>query len=123
MGIRVAHALGRPIATGLKGISVEGGSVRCEREEGAGRDVYVLPLPAVASVKEGLNLPRFPSVPAKIRAGKKPVATSEPARPAPRLENARLRVPEGAAKQAEILGEGPAAAPAVVELLQKLGVA
>ena len=68
VGIRVAHALGRPIATGLKGVSIDGASVRCEREEGAGRDVYVLPTPAVVSVKEGLNLPRFPSVPAKIRA-------------------------------------------------------
>ncbi len=82
VGIRVAHALGRPIATGLKGVAVDGGSVRCEREEGAGRDVYVLPLPAVVSVKEGLNLPRYPSVPAKIRAKSKPVAESEPTRAA-----------------------------------------
>jgi hypothetical protein len=32
-------------------------------------------------------------------------------------------VPEGRGKQAEVLGEGPSAAPAVVELLQKLGLA
>ncbi len=123
VGIRVAHALGRPIATGLKGVAIDGARVRCEREEGAGRDVYVLPLPAVVSVKEGLNLPRYPSVPAKIRAQRKPIATSEPTRSSARLEKIRLHVPEGAAKQAEILGEGPAAAPAVVALLQRLGVA
>ena len=35
----------------------------------------------------------------------------------------RLVVPEGRGKQAEVLGEGPGAAPAVVELLQQLGVA
>ena len=123
VGIRVAHALGRPIATGLKGVAVDGGSVRCEREEGAGRDVYVLPLPALVSVKEGLNLPRYPSVPAKIRAKSKPVAESEPTRAASRLEKVRLVHPEGQAKQAEILGEGAAAATRVVEVLLQLGVA
>ena len=35
----------------------------------------------------------------------------------------RLVVPEGRGKQAEMLGEGPGAAPAVVELLQTLGLA
>ena len=41
----------------------------------------------------------------------------------PRLEKLRLVVPEGLGKQAEVLGRGPDAAPAVVEVLQKLGVA
>ncbi len=123
VGIRVAHALGRPVATGLKGVVVEDGLVRCEREEGAGRDVTVLSLPAVVAVKEGLNLPRFPSVPAKIRAQRKPVVVAEVTRPVPRLEKLRLVHPEGQAKQAEILGEGAAAAPRVVELLRELGIA
>ena len=43
VGIRVAHALGRPIATGLKALTVDGGSVRCEQDIGGARDVYVLP--------------------------------------------------------------------------------
>ena len=41
VGIRVAHALGRPIATGLKGLSVEDGRARCEQEVAGGRDVYL----------------------------------------------------------------------------------
>ena len=80
VGIRVAHALGRPCVTGLKGIAVQDGRVRCEQEVGTGRDVYDVPLPAVVTVKEGLNLPRYPSVPAKLRARRKPVDSSEPAR-------------------------------------------
>jgi electron transfer flavoprotein beta subunit len=123
VGIRVAHALGRPCVTGLKGITVHDGSVRCEQEVGSGRDVYDVPLPAVVTVKEGLNLPRYPSVPAKLRARRKPVDTSEPAQGRPRLEMVRLTVPPGRGRQAELLGEGPAAAPAVIELFQKLGVA
>jgi electron transfer flavoprotein beta subunit len=123
IGIRVAYALGRPVATGLKGVSLDGSSVRCEQEVPGGRDVYVLPLPAVVTVLEGLNLPRYPSVPAKLRAQRKPLDSSSPARPEPRLEKLRLVVPESQGKEAEILGHGPDAAPAVVEVLQRIGVA
>jgi electron transfer flavoprotein beta subunit len=123
IGIRVAYALGRPVATGLKGVALEGGSVRCEQEVPGGRDVFVLPLPAVVTVLEGLNLPRYPSVPAKLRAQRKPVDASSPTRPEARLEKLRLVVPESQGKEAEILGHGPDAAPAVVDVLQKIGVA
>jgi electron transfer flavoprotein beta subunit len=123
VGIRVAHALGRPVVTGLKALAVEDGTLRCEQEVGTVRDVYRVPLPAVVTVKEGINLPRYPSVPAKLRARRKPVERRTPAAAAPRLEMVRLVVPEGRGKQAEVLGEGPGAAPAVVELLQTLGVA
>ena len=120
VGIRVAHALARPIVTGLKALAVEDGQLRGQQETG---DVYRVPLPAVVTVKEGINLPRYPSVPAKLRARRKPVDRVQPAARAPRIELVRLRVPEGRGHQAEVLGEGPSAAPAVVELLQRLGVA
>jgi len=123
VGIRVAHALRRPIATGLKGLSVEDGRARCEQEVPGGRDVYLVPLPAVVSVLEGINLPRYPSVPAKLRARSKPVEKSTPERPEPRLEKLRLVVPPGQGKQAEVLGQGPEAAPKVVEVMRELGVA
>jgi electron transfer flavoprotein beta subunit len=123
VGIRVAHALGRPVVTGLKGLSVEDGRARCEQEVPGGRDVYLVPLPAVVTVLEGINLPRYPSVPAKLRARQKPVETSTPERPEPRLEMVRLVIPPGQGKQAEILGTGPDAAPAVVEMMRELGVA
>jgi electron transfer flavoprotein beta subunit len=123
VGIRVAYALGRPVATGVKGLSVADGRARCEQEVPGGRDVYDLPLPAVVSVLEGINLPRYPSVPAKLRARSKPVASSTPQRPAARLEKLRLVVPPGQGKQAEILGNGAGAAPRVVELMREIGVA
>ncbi|HEX9551046.1 MAG TPA: hypothetical protein VF971_08125 [Candidatus Limnocylindrales bacterium] len=122
VAVRLGRALGRPTVTALKGLTVEDGSVRCEQEVDGSRDVYVLRLPAVAGVLEGINLPRFPSVPGRLRAKSKPVDVSEPARPAQRLEMLRLVVPQGAAKQAQVLGQGPEAAPAVVQVLQELGV-
>jgi electron transfer flavoprotein beta subunit len=122
VGIRVAYALGRPVATGLKALAVDGGDIRCEQDAAGGRAVYVLPLPAVVTVLEGLNLPRYPSVPGRLRAQRKPLETRTPERPAARLEKLRLEVPEGAGKQAEVLGEGTAAAPRVVEVLRDAGV-
>jgi len=122
VGLRVAYALGRPCVTGLKKVTVEGSQVRCEQDVEGGRDIYLVPLPAVVTVKEGLNLPRYPSVPGRLRAARKPVATSTPVRPEPRLELMRLAVPGGKGKSVEVLGNGPSAAPAVVEMLRKAGV-
>ncbi len=123
VGIRIAYMLGLPVVTGLKGLTLADGRARCEQETPGGRDVYDVPLPAVVTVKEGLNLPRYPSVPAKLRANRKAVDAKPVDRPAAKLEKLRLVVPEGQGKQAEILGRGPDAAPAVVEVMQKLGVA
>jgi electron transfer flavoprotein beta subunit len=122
VAIRAAHALGLPCVTGVKSLTVEGANVRCEQEVGDGRDVFVVPMPAVVTVKEGLNLPRYPSVPGRLRAKRKPVEASTPARPDPRLEMVRLALPPGSGKQAEVLGRGADAAPAVVGVLRELGL-
>jgi electron transfer flavoprotein beta subunit len=122
LALRVARALGLPCVTGVNGISIEGDTVRCEQEVAAGRDVYRLTLPAVVGVKEGLNLPRYPSVPGRLRAKRKPLESSSPQRPQPRLAKVRLKLPPQAGKQAQILGDGPDAAPAVVEVLRELGL-
>jgi electron transfer flavoprotein beta subunit len=122
VGIRVAHAFGLPCVTGVKGVAVEGDGLRLEQEVPGGRDVYRVPLPAVVTVKEGLNLPRYPSVPGRLRAKKKPLETRVPTEVASRVEKRRLVLPAGQGKQTEILGEGPAAAPAVVDVLRQAGV-
>ena len=96
--------------------------MRCEREAAGGRDVYEVPLPAVVTVLEGLNLPRYPSVPGRMRAQRKPVAALDAVPAGSRLEKVRLVVPEGQGKQAEVLGHGPDAAPRVVEVLAEIGV-
>jgi electron transfer flavoprotein beta subunit len=122
VAVRIARALGRPAVTGIKALSVADGVARCEQEATGGRDVYEIRTPAVVAVLEGINLPRYPSVPGRLRAKSKPVATSSPTRPEQRLEMLRLVVPVTEAKQATILGRGADAAPAVVELLASVGV-
>lgn len=126
VAIRVAYALGLPVVNGIKGIAVqEGGVLRCEHERTThppGREVYEVSMPAVVTVMEGINLPRYPSVPGRMRAKRKPIASSQPAKPAPKLKMVRLVAPEASTKQVEILGSGPDAAPRVVEILQEIGV-
>ncbi len=77
VAIRVAHKLGLPCVTGIKGLSLtDDGELKCEQEVPGGRDVYVVPTPAVVTVKEGINLPRYPSVPGRLRAKRKPLDAS-----------------------------------------------
>ncbi|MBV9605839.1 MAG: hypothetical protein JO027_12050 [Solirubrobacterales bacterium] len=79
-------------------------------------------MPAVVTVKEGINLPRYPSVPGRLRAKRKPLESATPHRTDSRLEMVRLTLPPGSGKQAEILGDGADAAPAVVGVLHDLGL-
>jgi len=144
VGVRVATALGRPIINGIKEIwfSDSRREVLARREApGGGWETYDLPLPAVLGVKEGLNLPRYPSVPGRLRAKKKEIervplgaspsgalglgagedaAGADSAIPGPTKR--RLRLPAEERTQAEVIGTGPEAAPAVVDLLQRIGV-
>ncbi len=122
VAIRVAHALGMPSVTGIKKIEIAAGRAVCEQEVPGGRDIYELPLPAVVSVREGINLPRYPSVPGRLRAKRKPVEASNPQRPEAQLEMVRLVLPPDSGKQVQVLGTGADAAPAVVEVLSELGV-
>jgi electron transfer flavoprotein beta subunit len=120
--VRVAAALDLPCVTGVKSIEIDGDRVVARREDAGGWEVYEVPLPAVISVKEGINLPRFPSLPGRLRAKKAELETHAPARRAPGLEKVRLVVPIEEPNVVEILGNGPEAAPRVVEVLKELGV-
>ncbi len=122
VGIRMAHALGWPIVTNVKGMTIADGVARCERAVGSYREVYEVTLPAVITVKDGLNIPRYPSVPGRIKARKKPVDTVAGDRPAPRLEKVRLELAAEEQRSAEVLGTGVDAVPALVEIFKNIGV-
>ena len=122
VGIRVAHALGRPVISGIKGLTVEDGSVAARRETGSGFEVYNLPLPAVVAVKEGINLPRYPTLPGRLKAKKAAVAINEATAAAGGLTMSRLFTPAEQKTSTKILGQGPEAASAVVDLFEELGL-
>lgn len=122
VGIRVAHALGRPVISGIKGLEVETGTVTARRETGSGFEVYRLSLPAVVAVKEGINLPRYPTLPGRLKA-KKAEVMSTPASAVPGgLRMDRMFTPPEEKAVTQILGRGPEAAPAVVDLFVELGL-
>jgi electron transfer flavoprotein beta subunit len=123
VGIRVAVALDRPVVTGIKSLTLRDGAAFARREAtGGGWETYEVPLPAVLSVKEGLNLPRYPSVPGRLRAKRKEIEHIEPAWSQAGPLKLGLRLPEEEGAQVEILGHGRDAAPAVVDLLVRIGV-
>jgi len=122
VGIRVAHALDLPCVTGVKELEIRDGTAIAKREAAAGREVFEVPLPAVLTIKEGINLPRYPSMPGRLKAKKKVIEQIKPQWNDSGLEKVRLKLPKEQAHQVEILGKGPEAAPKVVELLKSLGL-
>jgi len=133
-GIRLAHRLGLPAITNVKGLAVADGQVTGERAVGSAREVYRAPLPAVVTTKDGLNVPRYPSVPGRIKARKKAIDIQQVPLPAgvpagapaggmgPRMEKLRLIVPVSEAKGAQDLGTGDQAAARLVEVIRQIGV-
>ena len=122
VGIRVARALSRPIVNGAKSVSLVDRSVRVERETDAGRIVFELPLPSVVGVKEGINLPRYPTMKGRLASKKVAVTTIEATAAAGGQQLASLQPPPEQASHTVLLGHGADAAPAVVDLLADIGV-
>ena len=127
VGIRLAHLLGRPAATGIKALTVtdDGSTLAASRTYRGVLETFTLPLPCVVTVKEGINLPRYPSLPGRLRAKRAaitrvPAATSMTTTSDLRMTS--LRVPDAPQKQAAVLGHGVAAVPALVAVLEELGV-
>jgi electron transfer flavoprotein beta subunit len=126
--VRVAHALGLPCVTGIKNLEITGPAeaggprARAGREYRGNEEVFDIPLPAVISVKEGINLPRYPSLPGRLRAKRAVIERLQPEYQDEGLRKDLLRVPASEAKRAEVLGTGTEAVPALVRLLADLGV-
>ncbi len=118
VGVRVAHALGLPCVTGIKRLELGDGVAVAGREAGGGWEIFEVPLPAVVTVKEGINLPRYPSLPGRLRAKKATIERIAVTPRASRLEKLRLIVPEEERRTVERLPD----AARVVEVLRELGL-
>lgn len=120
VGIRVAHDLGRPMVGGIKAIDVDGGHLTLRRETPAGSELYRVPMPAVVAVKEGINLPRYPTLKGRLNAKKVEISHIPASRVGSGQEMVRLITPELEVSETEILGSGADAAPAFADLLARL---
>jgi electron transfer flavoprotein beta subunit len=120
--VRLAYALERPVVTGISTVAVEG-SVAVARGDGPdGPEVFELPMPAVVAVMEGGVTPRYPSIPGRMKAKKAPIETVAFEAGPVGSGRARLKLPEVEASSVRILGTGADAAPAVVDVMEELGV-
>ena len=122
VGIRLAYELGWPVVNGVSSVVVEDGTVVADGDGPEGHETYRVPLPAVVTVLEGGVEPRYPTVPGRMRARKVPIEqrplAAEPRGPG----RVRLLLPPPQPSDVQVLGQGAAAAPAVVDLLERLGV-
>jgi len=122
VGIRTALKLGRPIVNGAKGLEIEDTVAKIRRESDAGVEIYKLTMPACVGVKEGINLPRYPTMKGRLASKKVAVAQSKVDANSGGLKLITLQRPPERVSNTVILGNGPEAAPAVVDLLEELGV-
>ena len=122
VGVRVAFALGRPIVNGIKGIDVDGDTLSVRREADVGVEVYELPMPAVLGVKEGINLPRYPTLKGRLASKKVDVAQVQPTAEPGGQQMIKLLPAAEQISATVILGTGPDAASAVVDMLEEIGV-
>jgi electron transfer flavoprotein beta subunit len=124
VGIRLAYELGRPVVNGAKTVEVADGVVtaRVDGPDG-GVETYRVPLPAVVTVLEGGVEPRYPTITGRMKAKKTKVEVLAPQRAPAGTGRLRLLLPPAQPSTVEVLGTGPDAAPAVVDLLHSLGVA
>jgi electron transfer flavoprotein beta subunit len=122
VGVRVAYALDLPCVTGIKSLEIRDGRAIAKRETSAGWEVFEVALPAVFTVKEGLNLPRYVPLLGRLKAKKRSIKRIRPAWSENALEKVRLRLPQVQGAQVEILGTGPEAAGRVIDVLRILGL-
>jgi len=124
VGIRVACALGWPCVTGIKNLEIadSGASALARREYRGGEETFEFALPAVICVKEGINLPRYPSLPGRLRAKRAEIERREPQWQEEGLRKRSLRVPAAEQKQATVLGAGADAVPALIGVFEEWGV-
>ena len=117
VGPMTAELLDLPCVSAASKLEVGDGTGTARRELEGAYEMLSFPLPAVVTIDEGIARPRYPSLKGIMAAKKKPLE-SKPAQ----LGDARVAVekmalpPERGAGR--IVGEGPAAVPELVRLLQ-----
>jgi electron transfer flavoprotein beta subunit len=122
VGIRLAYALGLPVVNGVSTLEVADGIVSAHVDGPDGPETYSVPTPMVATVLEGGVEPRYPTLKGRMAAKKVEIEQRTPSADPGGSSRVQLKLPPPAPSSVEILGEGPEAAAAVVDLFEKLGV-
>jgi electron transfer flavoprotein beta subunit len=117
MGPALAELLGLPCVSAVISLTIDGAKGTAEREVEGGVEVLSFPLPAVITTDKGLNKPRLPTLPGIMAAKKKPMESKPAALGTVRVTVRSLALPPER-PAGRIIGEGAAAVPELIRLLQ-----
>lgn len=118
VGPMVAELLGRPCATSVAAMDVEGRVVTCRRAVEGGQEVVEMDLPAVATITKGRYEPRYASLRGIMTAKRKPLVLKPAPKEPPGIAVESLAYPPERA-EGRIVGEGADAVPELVRLLRE----
>jgi electron transfer flavoprotein beta subunit len=117
VGTATAELLGVPCVTAASALSVAGGKGEARRELEGAAELVEFPLPAVVTIDEGVARPRYPSLKGIMAAKKKPLESKPAQLGTVRVTIQKMELPPER-PAGRILGEGVAAIPELVRLLQ-----
>ena len=117
VGTATAELLGLPCVTAVSQLDVSGGRGSARRELEGAAELVEFPLPAVVTIDEGVARPRYPSLKGIMAAKKKPLESKPAQLGAVRVTVQKAELPPER-PAGRILGEGSAAVPELVRLLQ-----
>jgi len=121
VGLAVAEVLKIPAVDGVKEIDFQDGKITMKRGVELGEEVYELELPAVLTLVDGMNQPRHPSLRGIMLAKRKEIKMIQVQPKEEPLRVLQLKKPPERAG-GEIIGEGTAAVPVLLEKLREAGL-
>lgn len=77
VGPRVAELLGIPYVTTITNLEIDGGKATVTRDVEGDSEIIETDLPLLVTAQQGLNEPRYPSLPGIMKAKKKPLEELE----------------------------------------------
>ena len=117
VGTAVAELLDLPCVTAASKLEIANGRGTARRELEGAAELVEFPLPAVVTIDEGIARPRYPSLKGIMAAKKKPLETKPAQLGQSRVVVTSMALPPDR-PPGRILGEGTAAVPELVKLLQ-----
>ena len=117
VGTATAELLGLPGVTAVSQLDVASGRASARRELEGAAELVEFPLPAVVTIDEGVARPRYPSLKGIMAAKKKPLESKPAQLGAVRVTVQKAELPPDR-PAGRIIGEGSAAVPELVRLLQ-----
>jgi electron transfer flavoprotein beta subunit len=117
VGPMTAELLGLPCVTAISSLEIGDGKGTAKRELEGAQEIVEFELPAVLTVDEGLNTARYPSLKGIMAAKKKPLEVKPAQLGQAQITVRSLELPPDR-KAGRIVGEGSAAVPELVKLLQ-----